>query len=391
MLKHLNEHYNPSYFLSALGSGGIVVTFFLYLNFMVPHKGIPMVTFDHIYPLILKFDIVSLFILFAYLGIAFFTFKHITLLIWNLKEYYLFKKTSAFKDLKSSNKEISLMTIPLTLAMSVNVLFIVAALFIPKLWIIIEFLFPLAVIAFGAIAIYAIKIFGEYGIRVINNGDLDFINSANLSQMISVFAFAMLAVGFAAPGAMSHSIVTSAVGIFLSIAFLSMALILGFLKLIFGFQAIILKGIDKEAVPSLWIIIPIITLIGITLFRDTMGIAHNFDMASQGVASSTHFFYMSFALSLELLVGALGYVIMKREKYFLEYINGDKKSVGSFALICPGVALFVFSMFFLNFAIVGNNLTEQFSITYFILLLPILYLQFKTIQTFFKLEKKLLK
>ena len=36
----------------------------------------------------------------------------------------------------------------------------------------------------------------------------------NLTQMISIFALSMVAVGFAAPGAMSSNIAVNAVGIF---------------------------------------------------------------------------------------------------------------------------------------------------------------------------------
>jgi hypothetical protein len=37
-LRHkLGDAYSPLYFLSALGAGGAVVTFFMYLMFMTPH------------------------------------------------------------------------------------------------------------------------------------------------------------------------------------------------------------------------------------------------------------------------------------------------------------------------------------------------------------------
>ena len=42
--------YTPIYFLASLGPGGLMVSFFMYLVFMVKHKGVPLATFDHIYP-----------------------------------------------------------------------------------------------------------------------------------------------------------------------------------------------------------------------------------------------------------------------------------------------------------------------------------------------------
>ncbi len=38
-------NYHPQYFLASLGSGGIAVTFFMYLNFLTKHSG-PIATFD---------------------------------------------------------------------------------------------------------------------------------------------------------------------------------------------------------------------------------------------------------------------------------------------------------------------------------------------------------
>lgn len=52
----LRDNYSPMYFLSALGAGGLSVSFFMYLMFLVPHKGVPMTTFDFAFPALLKGD-----------------------------------------------------------------------------------------------------------------------------------------------------------------------------------------------------------------------------------------------------------------------------------------------------------------------------------------------
>ena len=101
------------------------------------------------------------------------------------------------------------MALPLTMAMSVNVIFILAVLFIPNIWSIVEYLFPLVIIAYLIIGAYALKIFTEYMIRLIINGDFDFFNNNNLSQLIASFAFIMVGIGLAAPIAMSKTIIES--------------------------------------------------------------------------------------------------------------------------------------------------------------------------------------
>ncbi len=386
--KNLNENYSPLYFLAALGAGGMAVSFFMYLMFMVSHKDTPMVTFNHLQPLLLngtwwQQGLVGL----AMTAIAVLAIYHIRLLIWNISEYRKYRRTEAFKTLKNSNMEVTLMSVPLTLAMTVNVMFVSGAVFIPNLWSVVEYLFPFAIAAFLAIGIYALRIFGEYMTRLISHGDFDFIENNNLSQMLAIFAFTMIGVGLAAPGAMSHSTTVSGLAIFLSIFFTMIAISLGVVKFILGFKSILKQGISEIGSPSLWIIIPILTLIGITLLRWNHGLSHGFnshtDQASLFVLTSAIF-------SFQLIFGLIGYKVMKNIGYFDNYLYGDKSHPGSYALICPGVALFVFGMFFLAIGLVKTGLVVKFSVIFFILLAPLVYLQFKTLFAMLRLNKKLL-
>jgi hypothetical protein len=76
----------------------------------------------------------------------FFAVKHIYVLIKEVKNYIKFKKTEEFHKIKDTNKEVTLMSIPLTLAMTMNVLFSLSAMFIPNLWNHIEYIFPFALL-----------------------------------------------------------------------------------------------------------------------------------------------------------------------------------------------------------------------------------------------------
>lgn len=382
----LKENYSPTYFLSALGAGGLSVSFFMYLMFLVPHQGVPLATFDFVYAAILKGNWLSYVSIIASLLILFFGFLHIKLLIWNVKQYKAFKATEAFTKLKTSNAEISLMAIPLTFAMTINVFFIFGAVFVPGLWDVVEYLFPLSVIAFGVVGYYAVIIFLDYFSRIIRTGDIDCTKNNNLSQLISIFAFAMIGVGFAAPGAMSHYLIMNTIGIFASIFFISISVLLIFVKLILGFKNMFEHGVSEGASPSLWIMIPILTIIGIAFIRIHFGLDHHFD---QPLAKATLLMLTSTVLSLEIIFGMLGYKVMKDLGYFKDYISGDKKSPESFALICPGVAIFVFGIFFINYGLMTNGVVAKYSLPYFLLMLPLIFIQVKTIIVFFKLKKKL--
>lgn len=381
----LREKYLPTCFLSSLGAGGLSVSFFMYLMFLVPHPNTPMATYDYIMPALLKADWLSFVISFSLVFIIAFAFLHFKLLIWNTKQFNLYKKTEAYKSLINSNAQISLMTLPLTFAMTINVCFVLGAVFIPGLWGVVEYLFPFALIGFIVVGYFALKIFFEYFSRLLIKGDFDFSKNNNLSQMISIFALSMIAVGFAAPGAMSHNIIVNSIGIFGALFFASLAMLLMLIKLTIGFKNMLEQGLNLEAAPSIWIIIPILTLLGITFIRVSFGLEHNYETA---LNKSSLFVFTSFVLSLQIIFGILGYMVMKKMGYFEKFIESNEKSALSFALICPGVAFFVFGMFFVNFGLSFNGIVDKYSLAYFLFMIPFIYIQIKTIIYFFKLYKK---
>ena len=381
----LREKFSPMCFLSALGAGGLSVSFFMYLMFLVPHPNTPMATYDFIVPALLKGDWLSLVSSFSLVFIIAFAYLHFKLLIWNTKQFNLYKKTKSYEDLINSNSQITLMTIPLTYTMTINVCFVLGAVFVPKLWDFVEYLFPFALIGFAIAGYFALKIFLDYFSRILINGTFDFSKNNNLSQMISIFAFSMVAVGFAAPGAMSHNLIINAIGIFAALFFATIAVLFMFIQITIGFKNMFEQGLGLETAPSIWIIIPILTLLGITIIRILFSLEHNFNAP---LSKPSLFVLTSIILSLQIIFGILGYVVMKKMGYFEKYIESTNRSAISFALICPGVAFMVFGMFFINYGLIFNNIIDKYSIAHFIIMLPFIYIQIKTINYFFKLYKK---
>jgi len=383
LIKNLNSKYNPLYFLAALGAGGLAVSFFIYPNFLLPHPGTPMITFDQLYPMLTGNDkLTSSLLSVALLAIALLSLLHFRLLFWNINEYRKFRKTDAYQALRNSNREISLMVIPLTLAMSVNVSFVLGAVFVPGLWNFVEYLFPPAILAFLAIGFYALRILGEYFTRIMSRAEFKFDENNNFSQMIAIFALTMIAVGLAAPGAMSHHKEINAIGMFLSIFFLSLAIILGLMKMTIAFKSTLEHGLDKGTSVSVWMLIPILTLLGITLIRLNMGLYHGFE---ETLSKPKLFVITSIVFSLQILVGLIGYKVMKSVGYFRDHSRGTEANAGSFALICPGVAFFVFGMFFLVFGLVQNGLLTSMSPAFIAFMVPLAIVQLQTLRVFIRL------
>ncbi len=385
---HLGETYNPSYFLAALGNGGLAISFFVYLTFMVPHKGTPIVTFEH---LLAAFQaggpIMQALIVFAAMGVAFFAMQHFRTLIWNIVEYREFRHTPAYASLLKGPGEVMLMAMPLTYAMTINVSFALGALFVPGLWSIVEYMFPMALLAFGGVAAYALFLFRRFFTRIAVEGGLGSTETAHFGMLVPSFAFAMIGVGFAAPAAMSHIQLTAAAGMIPAIFFITAALFLAAIKLVLGLRGIFEHGLSRAAAGSIWILIPILTVTGIGLIRLQHGLAHHFGAPS---APADYLILITVFLSVQLLIGMLGHAALKRMGYFADFIHGSEKNSATYAIICPGVALVVFGMFFLSAGLVATGLVVKFSIAYFVLLAPILALQVITIRTLALLNSKLL-
>ena len=164
-------------------------------------------------------------------------------------------------------------------------------------------------------------------------------------------------------------------------------MVLAIVKLVLGFQSIITHGISEKASPSLWILIPILTLFGITVIHLTMDLHHGFEA---DLSKPSLFVLTSVILSLQIMIGLIGYKVMDEVGYFRDYISGSKGDAGTFALICPGVALFVFGTFFLTFGLVKNGLVGHLSPAYFVILTPFILVQIKTIQVFFQLSCRII-
>ena len=193
MITHFSENYRPLYFLSALGMGGLSISFFMYLMFLVPHPNTPIPTFDSLTAQFAKGNVTAnVLMVVTLLAIAYFAVRHVQLLIANIAAYRRFTRTPDYTALISSNAEVQLMAVPLTLSMTVSVLFVLGALAVPGLWDVKEWLFPFALAVNSAIGAYAFMLFGRYINRILSDGSFNVDDTNHFSQVLPSFAFAMI-------------------------------------------------------------------------------------------------------------------------------------------------------------------------------------------------------
>ncbi|MBN2899868.1 MAG: hypothetical protein JXO44_13955 [Clostridia bacterium] len=377
--------FSPQWFLKALGNGGLAVSFFMYLMFMIAHQT-PIPTFTDVYRELSKLNLASLAVAIDLVIILYFAIRFFKELYIQTQRYFIFKKSAHYKTLKGSNNEVSLMNIPLTYAMAINVLFTLGAVFVPNLWSVVEYLFPFALLGFVIVGASAIKIYLHYFKETIADGNFMYVENNNFSQMTAPFTFVMVAVGLAAPAAMSHTLATNIVGMILSIFFLILTFLLININLVLGFKSIGRYGVHHETVPTLWIMIPIMTLVGITIVRLTSGVFHHIVKAP--INPAIFMILITILVSIQVVFGLFGYSVMKKHNYFDHYVTGNKFSIGSYALICPGVAFTVLGMFYVAYGFVKTSFVTAFSPMHLLLILPFAIVQLVTVITIHKLDKK---
>ena len=381
------DKYVPTYFLGSVGAGGLAVTFFMYLMFWVPHPGKPVPVFEDIRA---AFETgtapLQAAIIVAALGIAFFTFLNIKALVWNIGQMSKFRKTEAYTKLRNSNGETSLLAAPLAVAMSINASFIVGLVFVPNLWSIVEYLFPLAMVAFVLTGFWAVRLIGDFLGRVLSKGGIFDVTAHNsFAQMLPAFALAMVAVGLSAPAAMSHITATVGTSLVLSSIFGTAAVLYSVVAVITAFNSMLHYGTAKEAGPTLMIIVPLMTVLGIMVLRQDHGLHTTFEAHS--TAGETMVF-LARLLAVQLVFLGLGMTVLRRQGYFKDFVLGSKTSAGSYALVCPGVALSVMLHFFVNKGLVAAGVITKYDVTYWAITAIALIAQFAMIALVLRLNRQ---
>lgn len=357
------DTWSPLYFLASLGAGGLAVTFFMFLMFWVPHPGQPVPVFEDILAAFTQGSVaLQAAIIVAVTGIAGFAFLNIKMLIWNLARLAEFKKTDAYTKLMDSNGETQFLAMPLALAMTVNAGFILGLVFVPGLWSVVEYLFPMAMVAFALISYLAFRRIGAFLGRVLSEGGVFDVTANNsFAQLLPAFALSMTAVGMSAPAAMSTVPTTVGISLVLSIMLGAIAALYALVAAIVAFNSMLHHGTAKESAPTLMVVVPILTILGIMTIRQEHGLHTTFE-AHGGMADNL--LLTTTILAIQGVFLALGLLVLKRQKYADAYLRGAGNSAGSYALVCPGVALSVMLHFWINKGLVGAGLIAKFGIAY---------------------------
>ncbi len=341
------ENFNPLLFLSALGAGGIAVSGFIFIQYGGFFQGYGLATFAQIpqTPVVIFLEVVMVFL----------SIIHILLSVKFFMNYFKWRKTPAFKDV-SSNPLInsSLMAPILSLAMSFNVVIAVFRYFIPALSDNFQAIMAPAFAGYVLLWLWAV-ITAILLLKTAFNKSFD-VDKIHFGWLLQPFALAMVTVtgtGFAALAKNTATITynndIAATAAFLAVISGSMALFLFLVKIFSIFKKHLHRDsvLENTFVPTYLIVIPIITLFGISTFR----LGYYLSNLYQEPIFFTIAKLILFGLfAFQVWYFAFGLAMLK------DYWNGYLKNnfhISQWGLICPFVAfvalgLFFFQIFFAN-------------------------------------------
>ena len=359
------DTWSPLYFLASVGAGGLSVTFFMYLMHWVPHPGRTVPVFEDITAALGRGEpALTAAITVALLGIAIFGALNLSLLVWNLRKMRGFRASATGQALANSNAQTQMMALPLALAMSINGGFILGLVFVPGLWSVIEYLFPLAMVAFLAVGWLAFRQLGGFIARVTAPGGFDCARNNSFAQMLPAFALAMTGVGLAAPAALSANGTVAGISLIVSGFFLIAAAVIVLVGLVLGLRSILENGVAAEQAPTLMMIVPITTILGILMLRQAHGLEASFGLPMEGAEKMM---LLTRLMSVEVLFALFGLTVLTATGYVRRFLTGDAISPGNYALVCPPVAMSVLMQFWINAGLVGAGLIEKFGTAYWAL------------------------
>jgi hypothetical protein len=380
------DNWAPLYFLASVGAGGLAVTFFMWLMFWVPHPGQPVPVFEDIARAFANGGLLSkAMIIGAALGIAGFAYLNIKMYVWNVGQMLRFKKTESYAKLMTTNAESQMAAFPLATAMLINALFVLGLVFVPGLWSVVEYLFPLAMIAFLAVGYITLKQLGAFYGRIFGQGGFNTAANNNFGQALPAFALAMTGVGLSAPAALSGSVTVAGISVVVSTFFFVASALIAVIAIFQGIRDMMQHGASIDTAPTLTIVVPLITILGILTLRQSHGLHVHFEShAAVGdvLVTLTQF------VSIQLLFLGLGWAVLSRQGYYKRFIAGADNSVGSYALVCPGVAMSVMLQFWINKGLVEAGVLAKFSTGYWVLSAVAVAFQIAMIALVFTLNRK---
>lgn len=344
--------FNPLIFLASLGAGGIAVMPFVLLQYTLEH-GEGLITRSQLWA-----NSFSSFNLFYYLSleliIIVFSLIHIGLSLYFVGKLIRWLKTKEYGELINDPLKNNAILAPfISILMTLNVFIGPVRYFVPFMQVNFQSMFLPAMIFWSILFVWLMTIeIKLLGISFRKGFDIDKIS---FGWLLHPFALGMLSVVGTGISAMSKNAQIANLAAFMSMISISMGLFLLFVKMVLIFRRHFSdKGLpEKQFLPSFLIVIPNLTLYGISLFRLGHYLEHvkGFHL--------DYYFYLVIGLFFAFEIWYMIFGLNLLKDYFKNHHFNDFYMT-QWGFICPLVAFVVLGAF-------AYNVVFESAILYFVL------------------------
>ena len=345
-LDRIIERFNMLWFIMALGLGGTSVAGFAFLNYVLPRpagmKG--LIHAGHVDALLPGLDPTMALLARALRAhLATFALLHLVALAAIFTLYFAWRRRHPEKgdELAADNTRNAVTVAPaLALGMTFNIVLVGGYFFVPWVQENMQAIMPWGLGAWGILFLYTMVLTLRVQRAHLERG-FDVL-SMHFGWLLLPFALAMLGVSGAGLAALAKSAEVAKPAFFLSLIPFGAATFLLSVKLMSIFRSQYRKGLPErvEFLPSFLVVIPIVTLLSITLFRYGHFFEHHF-----GHVPAAYFAFVTGAgWAFQLWYLALGLMLLgsylKQHLFQLRYFDESQ-----WGLVCPLVALAVLGTF----------------------------------------------
>ena len=159
--------------------------------------------------------------------------------------------------------------------------------------------------------------------------------------------------GLSASAALSASATTAGVASVLATIFLTMSVVIAVVAAHLGLAPMARHRLNAEAAPTITIIVPLMTVLGILILRVNHGMGEHFEAHP---AEGDCLCLLSLFLGVQVAFLLFGAAVLRAQGYVGRYVTGPEASAASYALVCPGVGLAVMMQCVFNKGLVGAGL-----------------------------------
>ena len=364
-IRSLGDRWTPLFLFNALAAGALALTFYCHLTLLFWTRGnaaiVVFPTMQKLFtaPSLSPMKLGWLFAMTA--GFLWFFADHARLMLWNKRQE---RQTSpSLRAIK-----------PLSWMVTLILAFITAALLIPGLWPLREYLFPLVLVGFGVGLFYSFKTLPA---------------TQPFATLENIALLAACAIGFSMIVIFTRQPTYAYMGFFLSLLCLAGIF---FITIKAGFSGLgtTLREIKSpvEKATLLWLCVLLLALLAVALQRLDLALVVGMHGANTPLWSVSG---LAFALSFMLFLSATAFQTSRTGGFFALIQRQDSFSVGSYSLVLGLIGLFLVGHFFILNALVASGFMELFSLGFWIAYMPLIAVQAAAIAIYLKLNAKLFK